>query len=142
MASEPTKDLWALVLTSNRFFVGQLNPEKELSGDETMEFLGRVLELNEPVVLCPVFEISAMLVPVPSERGMVMQREVAASPVLVSFDDSPIHILPEAVSLFAEMKPEDRARYKRLVDQATRMAVNTRAAEAGLITAGKLPGEG
>jgi hypothetical protein len=129
---EVEKD-WMLLLSGGRAYIGCTSSSR----DDVLQALSG----SGLLVLEPAYEISVMNIPMQGPGGqVVVNKQIGAEPVLLSFEGSPFHLKPTGVCFFSGMKPGDRARYKGLVDQAEKLATAARADQAGLVLpGGKLP---
>lgn len=124
MDTEPSENLWALIQSGIRTFIGQLTSDS-------------VVGQGRFVTLEPAYEVSVAYIPMRGPNGeTVVKKEISATPFLLSLNGSPLHVAVEGYVLFGEMKGPDRARYKRLADQAEHLAVAARAADSGIALLG------
>lgn len=133
MASEHANDLWALVFSGGRAYIGASKPDEDLSERVMAEKLAK--GVANSVVLNPCYEVSVLVRQGQDNNGRpVMQKNVTAEPVMVSLEGSPVFLLYTGVIFFADMKESDRARYKSLAATAEQLALQARAAESGIVT--------
>lgn len=130
MGTEPAKDLWAVVFSGGKSYVGNITSGYKVR--DSTDLLGGTIALQ------PCYEIISQLIPMRGPQGqMVVSKNISAEPVIVTFDEaSPVHLIPTGFMLFSEMKASDQARYKRLVETAAQMALESRASESGIVAPG------
>jgi hypothetical protein len=128
MGDEQSEGLWALIITSGGKFIGEIDSTK----DEMTELMANA----GFITLKNAYEVSVNLIPIPTPNGIMMQREVGCTPLIMTLHGAPLHVKPVAVQFFDEMHDLDAAGYKRLAGDADKAAVKARAAIAGITTAG------
>lgn len=125
MAEQHSEDLWSVVLSGNRYFLGVIKEHNR--------------ERNT-VKVQPCYEITAHLIPVRTPNGQqAMSKNISAEPVLLTFNESPMELSITGLLKGDEMHTGDQTRYKKLAASADKMSVESRAAESGLTTSGAMP---
>ncbi len=131
MDTESESDIWAIVETASRTFIGQIR------GTYDPDFVGgiehRVRRLDT-LLMKPVYELTAMNIPMRGPQGqMIFNREISAQPYYLSFEECALRVQPVSVMLFSDMSENDRARYKGAVKEAEALATAARAKAAGIV---------
>lgn len=129
MGTEPSEDFWALIMVGNRSFLGEVIHHPLSNTEEAADHL-----MSQPCVkvLTP-FEVTTTLMPMRGPDGRpAINKEISAEPVLLSFEGSPAYLKPTGLMFFREMQPGDRERYKKLIEQAKRLALGARASASGI----------
>jgi hypothetical protein len=105
---------------------------------------GPLSETNDGkmIKLYPAYQIMVATIPQPTQEGIQLKREITAMPFICTIRDEPIWVKAEVLQQMAELKDEDKARYKSLVDQANELMTQVSAQAAGLATARRMPGPG
>jgi len=124
--SEVRPDIWAVVLCGPKVYLGSIDAA---SPDEAK----LLLEHGRTIHIRPAYEVSVTLIPVRGPDGQpAISKQMSAEPFLLSLEGSGLLLIPTGLSLFCDMKAGDATRYKTLVDQAAKLAMNARAAQSGL----------
>lgn len=140
MAEESDEGIWALIFTAGARYVGKVM-SVSLKDEELVINTLEKLDTGVALKLMPAFDLSIQMIPIPIGPGkMAMQREVSAGPVGLTLDEAPVYMVASSIQFFDDMKPADKARYKRLVEQAVALCINARLQESGLTTAQDIPG--
>ena len=131
MEPEQDRDLWAVITTSaGKYLLG--NIEYPAKKGEVLD----VLQGSGVLKLSRAYELNVQMIPIPVGPGqMQIQREVNATPYILTLVDTILYVQPSALQFFEDMKDADQTRYKRLVEQASRLAETARQQDAGIIPA-------
>jgi len=123
MAEQLTENLWSVILSGGRNYLGVIRESPNANGYVTLQ---------------PCYEITVQLIPVGrGENGMpIISKNISAEPVLLGFEESPVLLIPTGIVGYDTMKEGDRRRYKRLAEDAAKMCLNARAAESGITMPG------
>lgn len=112
-------DAWAIVITAGGTLIGELPHEGFRSHmDEGIVEMQHFYELNASVGLMP--------------GGAAIQKSLIAMPFMGTELGAPIRVKPVGIQYLADMKPADKQRYKRLIEQAERQSEKTRASDVGI----------
>lgn len=115
---------WVIVMQGDFRFIGKL-----LSGS------------TEDITINPAYEINVHVIPVPTERGIMMNKQITCSPILLTLDSTILTIRGNyTVQRLNDMSAQDQNRYADLVANAEKMATHQRAQDAGIVIAA--PGAG
>lgn len=129
MDSKPAEDLWAVVETPSKIFIGIIDvPEGEESRVQT------AIRRLDVIVLKTAYVITSMNIPVRMpDNKIAFNQETSAQPYLLSFEKCLIRILPISIILFSDMSEGDRTRYKVLAKQAEDLSTRARAVASGIV---------
>lgn len=136
MDSKPAEDLWAVVETASKIFIGIIDEMVSEEGD-VLDGQSRVRAAIcrlDPIVLKTAYVITSMNIPVRMpDNKIAFNQETSAQPYLLSFEKCLIRIQPVSIILFSDMSEGDRARYKVLAKQAEDLSTKARAVASGII---------
>lgn len=130
MGAEQTENLWVVVLCNGTKYLGKIRPVRvgEVPERETLvsDLVDDVID-GEPTLFDEAYEILTHSIPMPSTQGeMHMMRRVTAAPLVQTMHPTPTYLMVSGFQLLADMQPEDRTRYKGLVDAARKTAEEAR----------------
>lgn len=126
MGSEQGENLWAVVLCNGTKYLGKVHSNEE-NHDLVENDLVSDMVSREPTKFDEVYEVLTHSIPMPSSQGeMHMMRRVTAAPLVQTMHPTPTYLLVSGFQLFETMQPEDRTRYKGLVDAARKTAEEAR----------------
>ena len=137
---EPTKpddfDSWVIVISSGLTYIGKPVFGKEVEGTDpiTQAEEGKFLKLS------PAYQIQVSVIPMQTGKGITMQREITALPFLSTVRDAPLWVKPNVVQLIEDLQPQDKARYKGLVEQAAKFAQKLAEQDSGIQVTNRMPG--
>lgn len=122
MAEQSSEDLWTIVISSGKYFIGKLT---------------NLPMSDEMVTMQPCYEVTSQLIPVGRGEGgrPIMSKNISAEPILVCFEGPPVRIRADVIIHAEDMKEGDRSRYKRLTDTAAKVCSEARMADSGLVGA-------
>jgi len=130
--------VWAVVHSVGRKYIGLT---KQWSGDT--EVVCEALQQGEAVFLDPAFELHTAIIPIQTPNGPALNHVVQVIPVDGATGAAKLWVLPTAIHMFSDMRPDDRARHKKLVMQfLSQIEVARKASDAGIVMAKRMPGEG
>jgi hypothetical protein len=130
MGDEQREDLWAVVLTFGGKYIGCF--PKDYDKKAVLAAITR----DSFVELSLAYEINTHNIPVPAGGGMQIMRQISSSPFISTYDEAPLYLVVTGVQFLSDMKEADRNRYKGLVEEAGKIAMEARARSAGLAIGG------
>lgn len=104
-----------------------------------LRFIGEyVSSVNGPDRLQMAYELTIHIIPMPTPNGVMLQKQIVCSPVLVTNDVSSLEFYGSfSVQRFSVLSTADVKRYIDLISGAEKMALELRAREAGIVMPGQ-----
>ncbi len=127
--------VWAVIHSGSRKYIGRLSDWIK----PTAELISEVSD-GKPQKLAPAFELHTGMMPIMTQQGPAMQHVVQVLPIDGAKGPTTVHVMIDALHLFAEMQEEDAERHKNLVMSFMDQVQQARAAKSGITLAKAMPG--